>query len=362
MGPSNQESGTGQLRHAFQNDFQALAFLVLVTGVLVSPVLIAHLHPQDRRHIYRTMREEDGGFSFMEHEIYEVKDNIDVVFIGPSTVWSGIDSPIVEKALTEKLGRPARVMTFGNTGASMDVPYMLMRDLLSHKRVGMVVTSVPRAPFNDGLTPQGFRFLSYSDPPETDGLPLRYRAMLYAGYVLRGPRDLLDWLRPAPSTASSLLHTNGAMLALAGWYGQPYTPFTAPYPQLPPEASIYSTRTRDNFSFSGAPLPFFQTYYLHKLCDLLRTRHVKLVLVSIPQYQERRNSLAIERLCWPDVLGWPTAMVGIPPATLFRNLSDQDVQKLYYDDLHLNRNGSEMLARTLTPALLELYANRSRVD
>jgi hypothetical protein len=362
MGPSNPEGAGSQLRPALDGDFQTLGLVVLVAVALTSPVWLARLHPQNREHVYRSMRVDDGGFSFVEHEIYDVKDDVDIVFAGPSTVWTGIDSPMVEQALTEKLGRPARVLTFGSAGASTDVQYLQIRDALERKRIGMVVTSVPRAPFTDNPSPAGFRFLTYTDPPETIGLPARYRAMLYAGYVLRGPHDMLDWLRPARDVPSPQASTNGCVRALAGWYDQPYVRVTQSSPQLSPEELIYSPRTQSNFGYSGDSLPPYQMYYLTKLYELLKARKVRLVFVSIPMYHERRRSTALERVDWPAMLGAPSTMIGVPPTTLFGNLSDERIQKLFFNDLHLNRNGSEMFTRTITPALVELYANRSRVD
>jgi hypothetical protein len=370
MGSSNEPTPNGWLRPAFDNDFQALAFLVLVAALLVSPILLGHLHPEDREHAYQDMRSQDGGFSFAGHEIYEVQDDIDILFAGPSTVWTGIDSLIVEQALTQKLGRHARVVTYGSTGASIEVQYIQIRDTLKHKKVGMVVTSVPRSLhvdnpawlFSDSPSPQGFRFLSYTDPPQTDGLPLRYRAMLYAGYVLRTPRDFLDWLRPPRKVPSPLMSTQGSFHAFAGYDNDPYAEYHAPVPQLPPDAFIYSPQTRNNFSFSGDSLPYFQTYYLHKLLELVKARHIKLVFVNIPEYEERGRTTVAERLCWPEILGPASTLIGLPPATLFERLSQGDIRKLYYNNLHLNRNGSEMFTRAITPVIVELYANPSRVN
>jgi hypothetical protein len=370
MGPTNPGTPGSLLRPAFDSYFQALGFVVLVVVLLFSPILLAHLHPQSRQHVYLDMREGDGGFSFVEREIYETKDDIDIVFAGPSTIWLGINSLMVQQALTQKLGRQARVVTFGSTGASIDVQYTQLRDTLEHKKVGMVVTSVPRTTnadnpawvFFDGPSPQGFRFLSYTDPPEPDGLPLRYRAMLYAGYVLRTPRFFLDWLRPTRTRPSPYISTQGTQIAFAGLAGEPYSEYRAPLPELPPDAFIYSPQNRNNFSFSGEGLPFFQTYYLHKFFELLKARGIRTVFVNIPEYQERGRTTALERACWPEILGSPSVLVGIPPTTLFGRMPRENVHKLYWDNLHLNRNGNEMFTRAITPVIVELYANRSLVN
>src|SRR5271166_3053874 len=102
------------LRPAFRNSFQMAAFLLLMLLGLGAPILLAPLLPHDRQYVYGAMREEDGAFSYVRHEIFDVKDDIDILFAGNSTIWAGIDSPLVEKALSERLGRRARVLTFGS--------------------------------------------------------------------------------------------------------------------------------------------------------------------------------------------------------------------------------------------------------
>jgi len=186
--------------------------------------------------------------------------------------------------------------------------------------------------------------------------------MLYAGYVLRSLRDFLDYLRTSLSKSSGYEASNGNAIADAWLRKEPFTRFTPPLPQLPPETLIYSARTRSNFAYSGKALPPYQTYYLRKMFEFLKTRHVRLVFLNIPEYDERGRDEAVERLCWPDVLGSPSAMIGVPPAVLFGRLTDADIQKLYYDNVHLNRNGGELFTRTILPALLELYANGSRFN
>ena len=66
-----------------------------------------------------------------------------------------------------------------------------------------------------------------------------------------------------------------------------------------------------------------------------------------------------EREFWPDVLHADVTMMGIPPATLFAGLTDDDVRKLYYNPTHLNKNGQEYFTQIITPRLLEIYADQA---
>jgi hypothetical protein len=350
------------LRPAFRTDLHAAAFLFLVVAALAAPVLLDRIHHPSREYVYQVMREQDGAFSFVQHEIFDVKEDIDILFAGNSTVWAGMDSPLMEEALTRRRGRKAHVVSFGSYWPSVDVPYMEIVDALAHKRIHMVVISVPRMEYGDAPSPVAARFLSYGDPPEArEGLPARYRLTLYAGFVLRSPRDVLASLRPTRSIPSAYTANNGSLLSTEGWEKLPFTVFSPPPPEVPAGESIYSAQTGDRFAFIQDPLPFYQTWNLRKLTGLLAARKIKMVMVGIPQYPERRNGRVVERQPWQEILGPQVAVAGIPPAVLFSGITDENIRKLYFDNMHLNRNGSEFLTRALTPALLELYAGDSQI-
>jgi hypothetical protein len=52
-------------------------------------------------------------------------------------------------------------------------------------------------------------------------------------------------------------------------------------------------------------------------------------------------------------------MIGIPPATLFTGLTDEEIRKLYSDPVHLNENGQIFFTTVMTPILLKLYESKN---
>jgi len=60
------------------------------------------------------------------------------------------------------------------------------------------------------------------------------------------------------------------------------------------------------------------------------------------------------------VLGADISMVGIPPATLFDGMSDDDVRTVYSDLVHLNKMARSIFTPLITPALLKIYATQTR--
>ena len=51
-------------------------------------------------------------------------------------------------------------------------------------------------------------------------------------------------------------------------------------------------------------------------------------------------------------------MLGIPPAILFKGLTDDDIRKLYSDSVHFNENGQNYFTALMTPNLLKIYESQ----
>jgi len=163
----------------------------------------------------------------------------------------------------------------------------------------------------------------------------------------------------APNLASNL----GAITTHIGYtpHGaepgvfEDYSPKTSVTPE---DVCIYSPETKTNFFFSSAGLPPLELHFIQKLAALAQDNGCKLVVVHNPKLDERYSTVISEPVFWPDVLPGDITMIGIPPATLFRGLSDDDTKKLYSDYLHLNVNGQRYFTTLMTPALLKIYESK----
>jgi hypothetical protein len=340
---------------AFDSDGQALCFLVLVIFALLLPVIITNYGRISRRDSYHIMHETLGNYTFVENEVFNNKEDIDILFIGSSFIWAAIDAPQVQKELTAALGRPARVMTFGHSFNSIDIPYMQLRDLLERKHVKLVILSVPRIEYTDGPSITAYKFLRYSENKDVvDELPFKYRVPLYGSSVLRAPHDLLTMSRRNVSEPSSLGADLGALKKQQIWGQKPFEEFNPSQPFIISANLIYSPATQDQFQFTNDEITFYQNHYLKKLVELLKREQVSLAMVNIPQYSEKESVKVIERIDWSKSFGVDVPLIGIPPATLFGGLSEEDIKKLHYNE-HMNKNGNEFFTRTILPAILEVY-------
>jgi hypothetical protein len=160
----------------------------------------------------------------------------------------------------------------------------------------------------------------------------------------------------APNLASNLgaitIHTGFAPNNSEQGPFEDYKPQTS---VTPDDVCIYSPETKTNFAFSSAGLPSMQLHFVQQLGALMQARGCKLVVVHIPTFDERHSAVISEPVFWPDVLPGKITMIGIPPATLFRGLSDNDIKKLFSNPAHLNENGQNYFTSLMTPILLKTY-------
>lgn len=346
------------LRPAFATNAQTVCFLALVVSLLILPWIISKSGLISRRNSYEIMPENQGAFSFVKNEIFDNKEDIDILFVGSSVLFAGIDTPQVEKELSKKLGRATRVRTFGHYFNSIDITYAQIRDLLERKRVRLIVLSIPRMPYTEGPSPITFRFIRYSDDKELfDGLPLKSKISLYACGVLRSPRDLLTMIRPNLSKPSPFAKNLGADKEDWGRGRDPrkFKRFTPTSPSIPSANLIYSPENQDKFEFTNDEITYHQNYYLEKLIELLRDNQVPVMMINIPQYTERRSPKVVERKDWSKSFGSDIPLVGVQPTVLFAGLGEEEIEKLFYDEIHFNTNGNEFYTRTVLPAILEVY-------
>lgn len=368
------------MRPAFSSTRQAAAFALLLLVVMLSPVLVGKRLLPPRSEVYSSIWWGNGDFPYIDQQIFREKGDIDILFIGASHIWAGFDTPKFQRELGKLVGRPAVARTFGWGGAGYDQMYFLTQDLLEHRKVRMLVFDDVFAESDRPhlLAPHWFRF---GDNAQTlEGLPQRTKAAYYFAAVLGMPRALLSLVRPSlPAELDSKKKTFwevrakelnpvaqlGAGTARIGFRPDPKSD-AAPFVEYAPQTGIratsvcvYSPATKTNFAFSPNSLPQMQQHFVKKFAALADEHDCKLVVVHIPTFEERASKAICEPVFWPDIV--PGAiMVGIPPATLFKGLADDDIQKLYTDSVHFNQNGQDYFTTLMTPILLQIYGSQPK--
>lgn len=363
------------MRPAFSSTRQAAAFALMLLLLLLSPALAKKILPP-REEIYSSVWWVWGDFPYMDGQIFRQKGGVDIAFMGASHLWAAFDTPTVQEQLSRELARPAVVRTFGWAWPGYGPLYSIARDLMEHRPVRMLV-------FDDDcgemdaphpLAPRLFRF--GEDEEALDGLSALAKADYYYAAIAGAPHNLLALLRtnyPADLNAPSYWEIHGhalnvpsrlgAIAARENFNSHGSEPFVAYHPVTgvqPSDVCIYSSRTKNQFAFSSAGLPPMQLYFARKLAALAQAHGCRLVVVHIPTFEERRSPVISMPAFWPDALQAEVTMTGIPPATLFKGLSDEEIRRLYANPTHLNKNGQDYFTALMTPNLLKIYESQNR--
>jgi len=352
--------------------------IVLVLLLLPAAMTKSLLPP--REEIYSSLPWSSGPFPYVQQQIFDEKGDIDIAFVGSSHIWCGINTPYVQKALSEKLGRQAVVRSICWGGAGFDALYFFTKDLLAHRRVHMLVF------YDEFVGRRGPQLLSIrwfrfgEDAPELAGIPAKVKVPFYFASILGIPRSLLGLIRTnvpadvfsseknslentfhAPNPAARL----GSLAPRMGFNPNPNAlnqNFVAYEPQLeaqPSDVCTYSADSKSAFQFSGPPTTPWQLTFAQKFAQLATDHQAKLVMLYLPTTDELKAKKITEREDWPSVLASDVTMLGIAPAKLFAGLSDGDILKLYYNTGHFNVNGQELFTSLITPALLKIYESQT---
>ena len=364
------------MRPAFSSTKSAAIFALLLLLLLLSPVLAGKKFLPPRAQAYATRSWGSAPFPWIQNQIFEETNAIDIAFMGSSHMIHAVDTPYVQAKLGEKLGRPAVVRTLAWGGAGYDALYLIAQDLLAHRRVRMLVIydENPLVSRNAQI-PTLFRF--GDNAAMLDGLPWSDRSLYYSAAIIGLPRNLLALFRsnlPVPLVSdppnyweqhygsASTVKLLGATRSKLGFnydflsdHFTKFVPFTPRTKIGPADVETFSTGSKNDFEFGNVPLPAWQLHFARKLGELVRSNDCKLVLLSIPVLADAPVATIRERAFWPDVFQTAVTMIGVPPAKLFAGLTDEQLNWLFTNSAHFNENGMTYFTPLITPALLQAY-------
>ncbi|HWB61278.1 MAG TPA: hypothetical protein VG733_17485 [Chthoniobacteraceae bacterium] len=355
---------------AFSSPRQAAAFGLMLLAIVALPAIMGKSLLPSREEIYTSTPWEFGPYHSLRQQIFGDKSDIDIAFVGSSRILHDIDTPYVQKALSEKLGRDATVVTLGWNWAGFDAEYFIAKDLLAHRKVAMIVFTEESRAGDDPqhAAPHWFRF--GDDAAEIGGLPFHFKAAYYMAAIQGMPRNLLSLIRPN-SPQQSPASTTAAWRSVRGedptrrlgsiasklGFMHNFTSFefyTPPRAASAADAVVYSPETKGDFQFSN-DASALQLYFERKFAALAAEHHSKLVCLNLPETPDAQSPVIREKQFWPGTMQADVAMLGVPPAKLFAGMTGDDILKLFLDPYHFNLNGQEYFTPAVTPDLLRLY-------
>ena len=364
------------MRPAFSSIAQAAAFTALLMVLLLAPLVIGKNLLPPREQIYASKSWGSGPYPWIQNQIFQETNAIDIAFMGSSHILHAVDTPYVQAELGKQLGRPAVARTVGWGGAGYDALYLIAKDLLKHRRVRMLVIydENPQMARNAQIS----AFFRYADDAGVlTGLPASDQAVYYCAALLGLPKNLLARLRPnlpAPLVtvpqnyweqhygSTSIVKLCGCTRSELGFNYDPmsdhftaFTPFTPPTGVTPADVEIWPSAGKTHFQIDSAPLPAWQVHFARKLGELARANGCRLVMLHLPVISDADESALRERTDWTQIFGADFPLLGIPAIKLFGGLTNEERHRLFFNTAHFNANGMDYFTPLITPAIVQLY-------
>ena len=271
------------------------------------------------------------------------------------------------------------VRTLAWGGSGYDGLYLISEDLLQHRKVKLLVFYDENVELGEQLRNGALTSLFRLSEQTSvwSRLPIKDQAAYYVVALMGMPRTLLSlislnipaelfpnhpgYIQPQNKGFIEAPRHMGTVYVHAGFSPTFFNAKNSPFqPYYPTEANesdgcIYSPSNNSVFEFSNAPLPAWHLQFAKAFGALANNCGCQLVMLDIPVYEERRNTVISERAFWPGFLSTNLLMLGLPPIKMFGSMTDEEVQYLFGDPQHLNQNGQRYFTRLITPTRLKLY-------
>jgi hypothetical protein len=340
--------------------------------LLTAPWLAGKHFLPPREQAYASLDWKWGPYPWIEKQIYNETNSIDIAFIGSSRIDWAIDTPYVQEKLDERLTRKSVVRSMCWAGGGFDALFFIAKDLLEHRHVRTLVFCDE----SDKTYPavRAVNWYRFGDNATMiSGLQFKYKAYYYFAAAVGMPRNLVEMLTPnLPEGTDAIAEYAfdispfhrawhaanpesrlGAVIAQTGFRnqdgGDEFFPFLPQTDVKPSDVCTYTPTTATNFAFADRPLPAWQIFFLRQFALEAKNHDCKLVLLHIPRMSEKESFKITESAYWPRVLQTDVSMMGIPTGRLCAGLSELEIKRLFSSDEHFNQNGLKYFTPLIVP-------------
>ena len=342
---------------AFRSEKSAWGFSLLLILLLALPFLLFWIGLPPREEAYKSIPLRYGAPGREIESIYKDPQSPDVLFLGSSMVMQGVYTRPLEQALSEHLGRPARVSVLAMEWQGLDLQYSMLRDLLQHHQPGLIILNGPSPVGTPGSPhPEAYRWYRYGDfQGDFKGFSLVRRLEIYGQMVLGGPRDLLSRIRPnvlgADETTPEGFDKYLDIIGDAGYHGAPFVAENVTTTKA--QQALLLPVNSPLISPAPEPLPPYSLHFLHAILALARQHHCTLVFLHVPTDEEYGDN-TISEFAWYKYGAAGYQIIGLPAKDMFSGMSKEQFLH-YFANNHPNRNGGELFTSSITPAMIEAY-------
>jgi hypothetical protein len=352
---------------------QALWFGALILGVVCSPIITQLLPKLAPEMIYKGVPLSYGNYYTIGHEVAKGQD-IDVLILGASDGWTGIDPDTLAKGLSDSLGKPVRVLNFSTNWAGEERIAQILTDMKGRVRVKVVVGIE-----NDALqiSPHQLAKFWWRGSSGTNGLSIRSQMQMHFMQVLGLPRQLWIrlFLRPDrqmtavyKSYTAEMIGRHGFNGGGNGWLSHSAKDGTErralpsqepPQPTLDPATFVFSGESDTQFSIKPNLYSPLQTYFFRQVNAIVKAQGGTYITIALPTHfrDNALQSVMIRPMSDGKPREWP--VLGISQSALFPGYTFDEMKNFYSNESHFNKIGARAFTRAILPAIKAIYEKSS---
>ena len=326
-----------------------LALFVILLIYIALPVALRTSKAPDPAMRYQSVPSNAGDYDFIARQIFNETSTIDILFVGSSQVWQGIDAEYFSLSLQNRFKRKLNILVLGSNWQGIDMIYCILRDMLSRRRVKRVVLQVPSL----GQSGPHYSLRWVGVDPIYDPVFLKMnisnRLKILASEMLGAPWHFESLILGRKSQKSNwTMNSHGNLIVKSTMDKRQLIEGAGD--KFPLEKVNSDLRLRPEVS----DMSNYERAFLESIHGLVKKHGVKLGFVYLPRFDQIKScELSIST----SLLGlFPEESfryLGIRHCKLFNGFADDEIKSLFSDTMHLNKEGARYFSRAIENQLYE---------
>ncbi|NBO18282.1 MAG: hypothetical protein EBV03_03475 [Proteobacteria bacterium] len=313
----------------------------------------------DRSVLYRAFILNSSYKYNVVSQLMQGKRDIDILFVGASTLGSGYDPTIIRDAMRKELGREPQVFVVYHPQRGADFDYMIIKDILSRRHVKLLVWEAVRAQRRDTKSHAASNFLwDYAlhrkvlDAPGTDKVGVAIYSMMNAWKLLLSP--VLDKKGSSFTEEAFLCNRQRNFGACLRNVPDELADVKPPEPPiLPLEKMVHYRKTADeDLQISHSFRRSTQIYIDAGIREAVQ--HGSFVAFTQIPVMNDGNRVTLYGLSAAHKAN-ELPILAVPRSAIFDSRMQQRQFYVSHDGAHLSSLGTQLHTRTMLPGLLYLY-------
>jgi hypothetical protein len=306
------------------------------------------------------------------YETFVNQSEIDLLFIGSSNVGNDINRELLRIMLQNELQREVKLFTIDIACECSILRYKLLKEILDRRKVGLIIFGLPSVA-SENFDPIDRNVYQVSDHKQLlevapFNLHLAYLTSAQITFPFQMVKHYLfsekyrntyrnndfvptysqplakGWGEPRPAKKEELAKNPFKKIVYDYSDFKIFEPFS-PQPLVQLHESLNKIEHEYLVSSKVSNALFF------KMLSYARSRVRFLAVMHMPIFDERNKTSIVLRIDPKKLINEKVPFLAISNSELFRNLSENQIRQLYFNNLHFNTNGANFFTKAIGPAI-----------